>query len=61
MYPACEKHPVKEIEFFCQGKSDLSNRVECKEMVCSKCMFYDHNGHKLSLVDDAFLLFKTNM
>ena len=39
----CEKHSDREIEFYCN---------DCKVLVCSRCMFFDHNGHQLSLLDD---------
>lgn len=35
----CSKHPEKAIEYFCK---------QCNLVVCSKCMFLDHNGHELA-------------
>ena len=35
----CMKHPNKEIEFFCNS---------CQVIVCSQCIFHDHNGHELT-------------
>ena len=38
------KHTDHEIEFYC---------TEWKALICSRCMFFDHNGHQLSLLDQA--------
>lgn len=39
MSSRCMVHKHKELEFFCRT---------CSKLVCSNCMFYEHNGHALS-------------
>lgn len=40
----CMKHQDRDIEFYCKG---------CKTLICSRCMFHEHNGHQLCLLEDA--------
>ena len=40
----CLKHITKEIEFFCN---------QCQQIVCSLCIFHDHNGHELTQLEEA--------
>lgn len=40
----CRRCPENAIEFYCK---------DCKELICSKCLFYHHNGHQLCLVEDT--------
>ena len=40
---ACLKHSEKNVEYFCK---------QCSQDVCVKCMFEEHNGHHLVLVED---------
>ncbi|CDW82253.1 tripartite motif-containing protein 66 [Stylonychia lemnae] len=39
----CMVHKHKELEFFCRT---------CSSLVCSNCMFYEHNGHALSQLEE---------
>eukprot|EP00347_Sterkiella_histriomuscorum_P017258 403350081 len=39
----CMVHRHKELEFYCRT---------CNQMVCSNCMFYEHNGHALSQLEE---------
>ena len=41
----CVRHPGKPVEYFCSP---------CNVGVCIKCMFVDHNGHKLNQMDEAY-------
>lgn len=48
----CFKHQDKEIEYFCKF---------CHTIVCSKCMFSDHNGHELAQLEDVTNIIKQNI
>ena len=48
----CNKHPQKEIEFFCST---------CTCAICSFCIYEVHNGHVLSLLEDMSVILKNNM
>ena len=48
----CGKHPDKAIEYFCK---------QCNLVVCSKCMFLEHNGHELALLEDVTTLVRKNI
>jgi B-box zinc finger len=41
----CGRHPGRPIEYFC---------IPCNIGVCIKCMFQDHNGHRLAQMDEAY-------
>lgn len=41
----CSKHPDKFFEYFC---------LPCNISVCIKCMFHEHNGHRLSQMEEAY-------
>ena len=45
----CNVHPDKEIEFYWK---------DCNSLICSRWMFSDHNGHNLSLLQEAIKLFE---
>lgn len=40
----CLKHKEKEIEYFCKI---------CHSIVCAWCMFVEHNGHELAMLEDV--------
>lgn len=40
----CRNHPKNGIEFYCK---------DCKALACSKCLYFNHNGHKLCLIDES--------
>ena len=48
----CERHPEKQIEYFCRS---------CHTLVCPKCMFADHNGHELATLAEVCLIVKQNI
>lgn len=48
----CFKHQEKEIEYFCKF---------CHTIVCSRCMFSDHNGHELAQLEDVTNIIKQNI
>lgn len=48
----CSKHKEKEIEYFCKI---------CHSIVCAKCMFADHNGHELAMLEDVTGIIKQNV
>jgi hypothetical protein len=41
----CVRHPGRAVEYFCSP---------CNVGVCIKCMFADHNGHKLNQLEEAY-------
>eukprot|EP00347_Sterkiella_histriomuscorum_P004289 403361015 len=45
----CLKHTDKYVEYFCR---------DCNITVCIKCMFFEHNGHILSQLDEAHQFLK---
>ena len=41
---SCQKHPEHGLEFYCK---------QWKVLVCSRCLFFQHNGHQLCLLEDT--------
>eukprot|EP00347_Sterkiella_histriomuscorum_P008359 403345403 len=48
----CLKHTSKDIEFFCN---------QCQQIVCSLCIFHDHNGHELTQLEEAIVYLKSDL
>jgi hypothetical protein len=45
-------HLNKNLEFFCKT---------CSQLVCSHCIFFEHNGHMLCQTDDINNLLMNNL
>lgn len=48
----CDKHNDKTIEYFCE---------ECVKVVCVDCIYFSHNGHKLSTLFEKTNVIKHNI
>jgi len=46
------KHKEKEIEYFCKM---------CHSIVCARCMFVEHNGHELAMLEDVTGIIRQNV
>ena len=51
-FARCMIHRHKDLEFYCKT---------CSTLVCSNCMFYEHNGHSLSQLEEVNCLLMNNV
>ncbi len=40
----CDKHPDEKLKHWCQ---------DCRTLVCSDCLLYEHKGHKSNLINQG--------